>query len=225
MPTVLIAGANRGIGLEFARQYRADGWDVVAGCRKPDEAADLKAIAGVEVQAVDVGDDASVKAFAAAVGSRPLDVVIANAGIYGAARQMKLADLDFTDWLQVMNVNTLGPVRVAAAFAENLRASKGKLVAVSSLFGSVTDSSGSYYSYRASKAALNMAFKSVALELKDAGVVAMVLHPGHVATDMGGPTAPTTPEQSVSGMRGIIAALTPDDAATFRAFDGRTLPW
>ena len=213
MPTALIAGANRGIGLEFVRQYRADGWDVVAGCRRPDEAADLKAIAGVEVQAVDVGDDASVKAFAAAVGSRPLDVVVANAGIYGAPRQMKL------------DVNTLGPVRVAAAFAENLRAAGGRLVAISSLFGSVTDSSGSYYSYRASKAALNMAFKSAALELKDAGVIAMVMHPGHVATDMGGPTAPTTPEQSVSGMRAIIAALTPDDAATFRAFDGRTLPW
>ena len=224
MPTALIAGANRGIGLEFARQYAADGWTVVAGCRKPDEAADLKAT-GAEVLAVDTGDDGSVAAFAAAVGERPLDVVVANAGIYGAPRQMKLEDLDFADWLRVMNVNTLGPVRVAAAFAPHLRAAKGKLVAISSLFGSVTDSSGSYYSYRSSKSALNQAFKSVALELKGDGVTAMVMHPGHVATDMGGPTAPTTPEQSVTGMRGIIAGLTPDDAATFRAFDGRTLPW
>ena len=225
MPTALIAGANRGIGLEFARQYAADGWTVVGGCRTPDEATELKAIAGVEVLAVDVGDDASVRAFKAAVGPRPLDVVVANAGIYGAPRQMKLADLDFADWLHVMNVNTLGPVRIAAAFAENLKAAKGKLAAVSSLFGSITDSSGSYYSYRASKAALNMAFKGVALELKEDGVIALVMHPGHVATDMGGPTAPTTPEQSVTGMRTIIASLTPEDAATFRAFDGRNLSW
>ena len=224
MPTALIAGANRGIGLEFVRQYRAEGWDVVAGCRRPDEASDLKAT-GAEVHALDVGDDASVRAFAGAVGDRPLDVVVANAGIYGAPRQMKLADLDFDDWLKVMNVNTLGPVRIAAAFAPHLKAARGKLVAISSLFGSIADSSGSYYSYRASKAALNMAFKGVALELKGEGVTAMVLHPGHVATDMGGPTAPTTPEQSVTGMRGIITALTPEDAATFRAFDGRTLPW
>ena len=225
MPTVLVTGANRGLGLEFARQYRAEGWDVVAGCRKPDEASELKAT-GAEMHAIDVSDQGSIDAFKAAVGSRPLDVVIANAGVYGGDRQSRLADIDWDSWLRTLNVNTLGPVRIAAAFADNLKATGGKLVAVTSQMGSVEDNgSGGFLAYRSSKSGLNGAFKSVALELKPAGVTAVVMHPGWVQTDMGGKNAPTTPEQSIRGMREVIAALTPEDAGTFRAFDGRTLPW
>ena len=225
MPTVLVTGANRGLGLEFVRQYRAEGWAVVAGCRKPDEARELQGL-GADVHAVDVGDDASVQAFAAAVGRRPLDVVVANAGVYGGQHQSTLADIDWASWLGVLNVNTLGPVRVAAAFADDLKAAGGKLVAITSQMGSVEDNgSGGYLAYRSSKSGLNGAFKSVALELKPAGVTAVVMHPGWVQTDMGGRNAPTTPEQSIRGMRGVIAGLTPEDAGTFRTFDGRTLPW
>ena len=225
MPVALVTGANRGLGLEFVRQYRAEGWDVVAGCRNPEEAAELQVL-GAQVHAVDVGDGASVNAFAAAVGSRPLDVVIANAGVYGGEHQSKLADIDWESWLAVLNVNTLGPVRIAAAFADPLKAARGKLVAITSQMGSVEDNgSGGHLAYRSSKSGLNGAFKSVALELKPAGVVAVVMHPGWVQTDMGGSQAPTTPEQSIRGMRSVIAGLTPEDAGTFRAFDGRTLPW
>ena len=225
MPTVLVTGANRGLGLEFARQYRAEGWDVVAGCRKPDEAVDLKAT-GAQVHAVDVADQGSIDAFKAAVGDRPLDVVIANAGVYGGDRQSKLVDIDWDAWLRTLNVNTLGPVRIAAAFADNLEAAGGKLVAITSQLGSVAENaSGGLFAYRSSKSGLNGAFRSAALELKPAGVTAIVIHPGWVQTDMGGKSAPTTPEQSITGMRQVIASLTPDDAGTFRAFDGRTLPW
>lgn len=230
MPTLLITGANRGLGLEFVRQYAADGWEVVAACRRPDDAAELKALseaAGgrVQVQAVDVADAASVAALKAAVGGRPLDLVIAGAGVYGGDRQ-DMGNLDYDLWMEVLRVNTLGPVRVAEAFADNLAAAPGaKLVAVTSLMGSIADSSGGAIIYRSSKAALNMAFKSVAISLKPRGITAMVMHPGWVRTDMGGGNAPTTPEQSIRGMRQVIDALTPQDAGTFRDFTGKTLAW
>ena len=225
MPTVLITGANRGIGLEFARQYAADGWAVVAGCRRPDEATELRAIAGVEVHAVDVAEPTEVDSFASAVGDRPLDLVIANAGVYGGDGQT-LGDIDYEAFDRTLRVNLFGPLRIAEAFRANLETARGKLVAITSQMGSVDDNKmGGFIAYRASKAGLNAAWKSVALALSPKGVIAMVMHPGWVATDMGGRQAPTTPEQSVSGMRGIIAALGPDDAGTFRAFDGRILPW
>ena len=227
MPAVLISGANRGLGLEFARQYARDGWSVLAGCRRPDEAEALRALGGeVEVHALDVAEANAVDSFKGALGDRPLDVVIANAGVYGGDHQGKLADLDFDGWLDTFAVNTLGPVRLAAAVADNLKAgTEKKLVAITSQMGSIADSSGGVYAYRSSKAALNMAFRGVALELKPAGITAIVMHPGWVQTDMGGKNAPTTPEKSIAGMRQVIAALTPADAGTFRTFDGKTLPW
>ncbi len=198
---------------------------MVAGCRRPDEAQALRDT-GAQVHALDVADAAEVGAFKAAVGDRPLDVVIANAGVYGGGAQMRLADIDYDEWLRTLRVNTLGPVRIAAAFADNLKAAKGRLVAITSQMGSVADNgSGGFYAYRSSKSGLNGAFMSAALELKPDGVTAVVMHPGWVATDMGGPSAPTTPEQSVTGMRRVIDALLPQDAGTFRTFDGKTLPW
>ncbi len=225
MPTVLVTGANRGLGLEFARQYAAEGWRVVAGCRRPDEAAELRALQGVEVHALDVAEPTEIGSFKGAVGERPLDLVIANAGVYGGDRQGRLAELDFEAWAQVLAVNTLGPVRIAAAFADNLKAAKGKLVALTSQLGSIAESSGGLYAYRSSKAGLNAAFKSVAIELKGDGVTAIVIHPGWVQTDMGGASAPVTPERSIRGMREVIAGLTLEDAGSFRAFNGKTLPW
>lgn len=228
MPTLLISGANRGLGLEFVKQYVAEGWDVVAGCRRPDEAAELREIAdggSVEVHALDVAETNSIDSFKGAVGARPLDLVIANAGVYGGDRQKSFTDLDYDGWARTLATNTFGPVRLAAAFAENLKAAKGKLVAISSLMGSITDSSGSFYAYRSSKAALNMAFKGVAAELKGDGVTVAVLHPGWVQTDMGGRNAPVTPPQSIEGLRKVIAGLTLNDTGSFHAFDGKALPW
>ena len=228
MPTLLISGANRGLGLEFVKQYAAEGWDVIAGVRRPDEAAELRALAEggkVEVHALDAAEPNSIDSFKGAVGGRPLDLVIANAGVYGGDRQKSFTDLDYDGWAQTLATNTFGPVRLAAAFAENLKAGKGKLVAISSLMGSIADSSGSFYAYRSSKAALNMAFKGVAAELKGDGVAVAVLHPGWVQTDMGGKNAPVTPPQSIEGLREVIAKLTLDDTGSFHAFDGKRLPW
>ena len=228
MPTLLISGANRGLGLEFVKQYAAEGWDVIAGCRRPDEAGELRSLAEgakVEVHALDVAEPNSLDSFKGAVGDRPLDLVIANAGVYGGDAQKTLADLDYDAWLETLRINTQGPVRLAAAFADNLKAAKGKLMAITSQLGSIEESSGGLYAYRSSKAALNMAFKGVALELKDAAVVVGVLHPGWVQTDMGGKNAPVTPPQSIAGMRKVIAGLTIADTGSFHAFDGKRLPW
>ena len=225
MPTVLITGANRGLGLEFARQYAADGWTVIAGCRRPDGASELRAIDKVEVHAVDVAEPTEVDSFASALGGRPLDLVIANAGVYGGDGQT-LGGIDYEAFDRTLRVNLFGPLRIAEAFHANLEAAGGKLVAITSQMGSIDDNkSGGFIAYRASKAGLNAAWKSVALALAPEGVTAMVMHPGWVATDMGGRQAPTTPEQSVTGMRQVITTLGPSDAGTFRAFDGRTLPW
>ena len=227
MPTVLVAGANRGIGLEFVRQYAADGWEVVAGCRRPDEASELTALADggrVTVHAVDVADATEVASFKAAVGERPLDLVIANAGVYGGGEQA-FGEVDFDEMSHTLAVNTVGPVRVAEAFADRL-ARGGRLVAITSQMGSIADNaSGGHIAYRASKAGLNAAWRSVALALAPKGVTAVVMHPGWVATDMGGGSAPTTPEQSVSGMRKVIDGLSAADAGTFRSFDGKVIPW
>ena len=229
MTTVLIAGANRGLGLEFVRQYAADGASVIAGCRDPDAAADLQALAKehggkVTIHALDVADDASVQAFKSAVGDTPLEIFVANAGVYGG-QQQSFGDIDFDGWLKTLAVNTLGPVRLAQAFAENVTAAKGKLIAITSLMGSIADSSGGYFAYRSSKAALNSAFKGVAMQLKDKDVITAVLHPGWVQTDMGGKSAPLTPEQSVSGMRRVIAGLTTADIGSFHDYAGKALPW
>lgn len=231
MTTVLISGANRGLGLEFARRYAEEGATVIAGVRDPSAATELNALARqnggkVSVHALDVSDTASVKAFAAEVGEAPVDILIANAGVGGGANQMRLGDIDYDSWLSVVNTNTLGPVRLAEAFRENLKRGAGKrLVAITSQMGSIAQNAGSYFAYRSSKSALNSAWKGIAEALKGDGITAVVLHPGWVQTDMGGKGAHLTPEQSIAGMRKVIAGLTPDDTGKFFNYDGAPIPW
>ena len=224
MTTVLISGANRGIGLELARQYAADGAQVVAGVRDPDAATALKAVAGVEVHALDVADDASVKAFRQAVGERPIDVLIANAGVFGA--QQRLGDFDFADWLKTYSVNSLGPVRLAQAFLPNVRAGGAKtMAAITSTLGSTSAHGGDMFGYRASKAALNNAWAGLAAALKGEGVTCLLLHPGWVQTDMGGAGAQITPQQSANGLRQRIAEAGSARSGKPFAYDGKPLPW
>ena len=226
MTTVLISGANRGLGLEFVKQYAAEGCEVIAGCRSPSTAKALKAALGGKghVYALDVADPGCVEEFKDHVGSKPIDILVANAGVYGGQRQT-FDDINYEAWAETIAVNTFGPVRLAQGFAENVAAARGKLVAITSLMGSISDSSGGYFAYRSSKAALNSAFKGVAMALKDKGVVTAVLHPGWVQTDMGGKSAPLTPEQSVTGMRQVIAGLGEADIGAFKDYNGKTLPW
>ena len=224
MPTILVTGASRGIGLEFCRQFAADGWTVIAACRTPAGADQLKAIAGVEAHALDVDDGDSVSALKSAIGDRPIDVLMNNAGIIG--QRAGFGTLDYDAWAGAMNTNVFGPMRMAEAFVENVVASERKQMAfITSRMGSIAETSPNAYVYRASKAALNMAVRCMSLELAGKGVTAVLFHPGHVSTDMGGAGAPVTPPQSVTGMKRQILGFTQADNGRFLAYDGGEIPW
>lgn len=229
-PNVLIIGANRGLGLEWTRQWLARGATVHATTRQPDTAKELqemKSEAGsrLSIHRVDVASDDSVRELAAELDGTPLDVLIHNAGIGG---HDKLENLDTDSVRHMFNTNSVGALRTVRAFRENLRqaSGRGKVALITSLMGSIDDNrSGGSYAYRMSKAALNMAGKSMAVDLADEGIDVMILHPGWVRTDMGGPSARISPEKSVSGMIELLDRLTPDLSGTFWHTDGRQLAW
>ena len=218
MPSVLITGANRGIGLEFARQYSADGWDVVATVRQSSPELD---VLGVRVERLDMRDLDAVASFGEWLDS--LDLLIANAGTYGPRSPRSAAEGE--EWLETFAVNTVAPYLLAQSVLPLVARSGGKLVAITSKMGSIADNrSGGYIAYRSSKTALNSAWRSLAIDNRDK-VVAAVLHPGWVQTRMGGESAPLEPEESVAGMRRVIEDLGPDQSGRFFSYDGSEIPW
>lgn len=225
MPTTLITGAGRGLGLEFARRYHEDGWRVIATCRDPAAAGDLRSL-GVETHAMDVTDAVAVAKVAKALKRDAIDLLINNAGIYGP-RPTPLGSVDEDAWMEVLRVNTMAPLKISEAFADHVAASERRLiVSISSRLGSMADNtSGGAYIYRSSKAALNCVMRCLAADLKPRGIDVLMLHPGWVRTDMGGPTALVGVEQSVAGMRRVIAGLEPGDTGRFIQFDGEEIPW
>ena len=222
--TVLITGANRGLGLEFARQYKEAGWRVIGTARDPQEAQELAAL-GVRVLPLDVASQQSVDELAAALGDEPIDLLINNAGIF--PRVGKIDEIDFDDYNRTLAVNTVGPVRVTRALLPNLRRGELRMIAgLSSNLGSITENErGNFYGYRESKAALNMFTKTLAAELGPEGFTCIVLTPGWVQTDMGGPNATLTPAESIAGMKAVLDRLTPADNGTFWSYNGSQVPW
>jgi NAD(P)-dependent dehydrogenase (short-subunit alcohol dehydrogenase family) len=222
--TVLITGANRGIGLEFARQLAAKGHTVIGTARKPERAAELKDL-GVRVEQLDVTDPGSVTALAARLDGTTIDILINNAGIFDRT-DTSLENIDFGQMEKTLAVNTLGPLRVAQALLPNLEAGGRKtIVNISSRLGSITHASGRWYSYRASKAALNMATKLMSQDLEDRGFLCVVLHPGWVRTDLGGSNATYSTEESVTGMLKVIGELTSEQNGGYFDLTGEALPW
>jgi len=216
MPSVFITGANRGIGLEFARQYSSDGWNVVTTARESSPALDAL---GVTVKPLDLSDADAVAAFSA---DGPLDLFIANAG---TNHPMNTDGADNARaWQKMMMVNAIAPYQLGKALLPRM-ADGGKMVAISSGMGSIGENGGGWVPYRTSKAALNMAWSNLALEAKPRGVTVVALSPGWVKTDMGGAGAEITPEESVSAMRKLIGRLTIDDSGHFLRRDGSELPW
>ncbi|WOE76183.1 SDR family oxidoreductase [Alterisphingorhabdus coralli] len=220
MATVLITGANRGIGLELAKQYAAAGHEVIATARNVD-AADELAATGAKLLPLNVADDASRDAFVAAIGDQPIDVFINNAGIGGAEGD------DPEGWLNTLMVNTVAPSMLAQALKANVASSEQKkLIAMSSTLGSIAmNDSGGMMRYRSSKAALNAAWQSLAIDMRDDGITVATLHPGWVQTDMGGPNASITTPESASGLIQVIDALTFDETGAFKDYTGKALPW
>lgn len=216
MPTLFITGANRGLGLEFVRQYRAAGWDVIATVR---ESSDELEPLGAEVRMLDLSD---LEAVAAVRAGRPLDLLIANAGTYGPREAKDAASAG--EWLDTFAVNTVAPYLLAQTLLPEVRAARGKLIVVSTRMASLADnSSGGFLAYRSSKTALNMAWQTLALANPD--LVCVPLHPGWVQTRMGGASAPVRPEQSISGMIQAIDGLTPAQSGEFFDYQGQSVPW
>jgi len=235
MPSVLITGANRGLGLEFATQYLSDGWRVHAACRQPQSAAKLQRLAKglakdkvdrIEILAMDVTDPDSIARAAAGMGDDPIDVLINGAGIMGEPDQ-KVGNVDYLAWSRILEVNTMGPLRVVEAFIDHLARSERKLVVtITSGMGSLSDNtSGGWIAYRSSKAAVNMVMRSAAIELAPRGISCVLVNPGWVRTDMGGATAPLSPTESVAALRQLIGRLGPAESGKFFHYDGREFPW
>jgi NAD(P)-dependent dehydrogenase (short-subunit alcohol dehydrogenase family) len=226
MPTVLVTGAGRGLGLEFARQYAAAGWQVIATVRKPEAGRPLAELGrNVEVHLLDVTDRPGIAKLAKSLPGRPIDLLIANAGVIGS-RDAAVAEADVATWHQTFDVNVVAPVMLAQAFAPNVAASTEKRIAfISSRMGSVEATTGGSTIYRTTKAALNMAAKNLSLALREQGITVLIFHPGWVKTDMGGPGAAITPAESIAGMRQVVDGATPEQSGRFFNYDGAPLPW
>lgn len=235
MSTILITGANRGLGLEFVRQYAADGWEVLATSRQPEKSAELRQLASqhpIALHRLDVTDEKSVKDLADRLDGKPIDVLLHSSGIYPREGQ-HIGEIDYDGWRKAMETNLFGVLRVTEALLDNVAASRRKQIAaisssMSSLRG-VQDGSvaqaGTSYQYRSSKTALNMALSILAKELEPRGISVVLLDPGWVKTDMGGPHAPLSPKESIAGMRKVLAGNPMENSGKFLGHDGMPRPW
>lgn len=230
MLTVLITGANRGLGLEFAKQYLASGWRVIGTCRDPGGAKELRALAlgdrPLDIHALDVTQSAAAAELGARLKETPIDLLILNAGVMGKS-SLKLGALAADDFSHVLDVNVVAPAICLQAFSGHVKKSARKqVVAIGSILGSVaSNGDGGLYSYRSSKAGLNAVVSSAAIDLRDDGVTVVSLHPGWVKTDMGGERAHITASESVAGMRKVIEGLSLADSGRFLNYAGEELPW
>jgi NAD(P)-dependent dehydrogenase (short-subunit alcohol dehydrogenase family) len=227
MPSVLITGANRGIGLEFAKQYSAAGWQVIAASRTPLAARDFAAL-GMDVTELryDAMDDRSAAALATRLKGRPLDVVILNAGI-GSGPELPPEAITPEHWEPIMLTNTFAPLHLAALLEPNLRMGERKVLAtISSLAASMSQYKvPGQFAYRASKAALNQMWRNLSVDWKDWGCICLPLRPGKVSTRMTNFQGDLTPEESVRGMRAVIDRATPEISGIHWGYDGKVVPW
>ncbi len=225
-----MTGASRGIGLELVRQYLGDGWSVVATCRDPDRAAELRELASrasadtIDIHRLDVSSDSQLEELASTLGDTPVDVLVSNAATFGGARS-RFPDVDWNAWQHAFDVNTIGAIRVPLRLWQNVAASRErKIVFVSSRAGLPREAAPNRsYLYGSSKAALNSAARLLALDLATQGVTAVLVNPGHVQTGIGGAQARMTPAESVTQVRAVIRGVTPADAGKFLHYDGTEL--
>lgn len=225
MSLILITGANRGIGLEFTRQYLSRGERVIACCRNPDQASELQSLVCPELDIIslDVSDEAAIASLPGQLGGRKIAVFINNAGVYGS--KQSLDQIDSSEWVEVFRVNTMAPLLLTRVLLPHMDEG-AKLAFLSSKMGSITDNtSGSTYVYRSSKTALNQVVRSLSHDLDGLGMRVVALHPGWVKTDMGGPNALIDAETSVIGLISVIDKLDESTSGHFFNYDGTEIPW
>lgn len=233
MPTVLVTGANRGLGLEFVRQYANNDWTVIATCRDPASATEIMALAEskkprIKLEYLDVLEHASINDLALALAGEPIDVLINNAGIIGPVRknvaQQSFGSMDYSVWARVFATNVLGPFKVSEVFLPHLLLGHQKrLVIISSTVGSNTEMIAPIFSYASSKAAVTKTFTTLAEVLRPEGVSVRVFCPGHVKTDMGGERADLEKEVSIEGMRKQISRMSLENSGGFLRYNGEVV--
>ncbi len=233
MPSVLITGANRGIGLGLTKAYLEKGWAVTATCRNPDNAPELKALSGeIHFHPLDVSDHQAIDDLAKEIEGQPLDVLINNAGVLGSPTFKKggvgqtLGDMDYDGFRHTLEVNTIAPLKVTEALLPNLElGEQKKLITITSAMGSLETMEEGFTAYRTSKSAVNAIMRTLSFGLKEKGIMVAVLHPGWVRTDMGGPEAPVSIAESAAGLKEQIEKLDLSSSGTFRNFKGETHPF
>ena len=227
---ILITGANRGLGLEFCRQYLTQGDRVIACCRAPGQATQLLALQkqfpALVIEQLDIVNESEVQQLSEKYHDLALDCLINNVGYYGQTPQ-SLENCEQQDWLNTVQVNAIAPILLTRALLPSLKkATSAKVAFLTSKMGSIGDNgSGRSYIYRSSKAALNAAIKSLAIDYVDEGLSVIALHPGWVRTDMGGPNGLIEPEESITGLRNVIAELDSNSSGSFKDYQGKSIVW
>ncbi|MFK7841193.1 MAG: SDR family oxidoreductase [Sphingorhabdus sp.] len=239
MTTILITGANRGLGLGLTRSYaEQEGTSIIACCRSPVDAEELQALSAekgsIQIEALDVADEQSIAQLGERLTGRPIDILINNAGIFGKNPPATTGFTDQTfgksdfeaDWIAPFRTNVIGPMKIVESLIENIAAShEKKVVIVTSIIGSISSAHGFMFGYAASKAAANMTAKNLSVALKPQKIIVNPLHPGYVKTDMSGEGADIDVAESISGMRAQIDSMTMEKTGCFLSYDGNELPW
>lgn len=239
MKTILITGANRGLGLEAARRFMVrPQTKIIACCRAPKKSMDLQQLsdryANFEIQSLDVADHPSIDCLAKRLGDQPIDILINNAGIFGKNQpattgfmDQQFGNSDFeADWIEPFRTNVIGPMKIVESLIDNVvRSSDKKIAVITSVVGSIAYAPGQMFGYAASKAAANMVSKNLSVALKEKGVIVNPIHPGYAKTDMGGEAAHVEVEEAVTGLVAQIDNMNMDSTGEFLSYDGGTLPW
>ena len=238
MSTILITGANRGLGLGLVEEYAKDGWKIIATSRNPNNSDELLELANknennIEILQLDVEDLKSISDLSQVLQNTPIDVLANVAGYYGKkivsepGGLQEFGSTDYEDWQRIIKVNIFGPMKICETLINNIELGNDKkIITLSSIIGSVGgNDQGMMYAYRVSKAGVNAIMRSMAIDLKDKGIICIPLHPGWVRTDMGGPNADIDTKTSVEGMKRVIDSLSIKDSGRYMVYDGSELPW
>ena len=231
MSTIMIVGATRGIGLELTKQYANEGNQVIACARDTANASLLNEVASgsenIKIEQLDIADAGSIESASSRIGEEAIDSVIIVAGWVGGMPDNQTIDnIDIDEWHNTLNINTIGPLLVAKAFKSNLAASgNGNLMILSSQLAASTWPMGGMYIYSTTKAAVSKVGQILALDWAEDPIIVSIMHPGWVQTDMGGPTAEITAEESASGIRNVLSGLTKEDSGNFYKWNGDIHSW